>query len=234
LIEAGVNISFECVIRDLAGLDSIFQAAGRCNRHGELCGARDVFVVDVAEENLSRLPDIKIGAEITRRLFNDGNLDINEYYRQYFYARTKVMDYLLEGGATVYDLLSVNRCGWNVYKSRMDKRGVIPPELRCAIRSAAEEFYVIDKGSTDIIVPYGEGMELLSKYSATLDLADKRKLLRKLGKYSVSVYEWQYKALKERGALDFTSYKGLTVLAAGFYHDARGVDIEGHHAFLNG
>jgi CRISPR-associated endonuclease/helicase Cas3 len=35
LIEAGVDISFECVVRDIAGLDSVFQAAGRCNRHGE-------------------------------------------------------------------------------------------------------------------------------------------------------------------------------------------------------
>ncbi|MDD2620953.1 MAG: CRISPR-associated helicase Cas3', partial [Syntrophomonadaceae bacterium] len=35
LIEAGVNISFGCVVRSLAGLDNIAQAAGRCNRHGE-------------------------------------------------------------------------------------------------------------------------------------------------------------------------------------------------------
>lgn len=35
LIEAGVDISFACVVRAMAGLDSIMQAAGRCNRNGE-------------------------------------------------------------------------------------------------------------------------------------------------------------------------------------------------------
>lgn len=55
LIEAGVDISFECVIRDLAGLDSIYQAAGRCNRHNEFREVKKVYVVNITNENLSRL-----------------------------------------------------------------------------------------------------------------------------------------------------------------------------------
>jgi len=70
LIEAGVDISLECVIRVIAGLDSIYQAAGRCNRHGEFGEVKNVYVVDIAEENLSKLPDIEEGAKITRWLFN--------------------------------------------------------------------------------------------------------------------------------------------------------------------
>lgn len=54
LIEAGVDISFDCVIRSVMGLDSIAQAAGRCNRHGR-DGPREVSVVNSAEERLNRL-----------------------------------------------------------------------------------------------------------------------------------------------------------------------------------
>lgn len=57
LIEAGVNLSFQCVIRSLAGLDNIAQAAGRCNRHGE-ASCRDVYVINSNAEDLRKLPDI--------------------------------------------------------------------------------------------------------------------------------------------------------------------------------
>src|SRR5690625_2778033 len=70
LIEAGVDISFECVIRSLAGLDSIAQAAGRCNRHGE-DNRREVYVIDHEEENLDKLNEIRIGKEITKNLLID-------------------------------------------------------------------------------------------------------------------------------------------------------------------
>ena len=52
LIEAGVNISFGCVVRSLAGLDNIAQAAGRCNRHGET-ECSDVYIVNVEGENVN-------------------------------------------------------------------------------------------------------------------------------------------------------------------------------------
>ena len=60
LLEAGVNGSFWCVIRSLAGLDSIVQAAGRCNRHKELEMGK-VYIVKIAQdaERLDRLYDIK-------------------------------------------------------------------------------------------------------------------------------------------------------------------------------
>jgi len=234
LIEAGVDISFECVIRDVAGLDSIYQAAGRCNRHGEFGETKDVYVINIPGENLSKLPDIKIGAEITKDLFDTGRKDdITEYYRRYFYARRGMMDYPTLDGGTIYDLLSANNQGFNAYKNRGNKKP--SPLMRSAIRAAGEAFFVIDRGRKDVIVPYGEALTLIHKYSNAYDPAEKRKLLRQLQRYSVSLYRYQEEALKAAGAL--YQQDELTVLEKGdanapFYNLVRGVDLNGQPEFL--
>ncbi|MDR1735961.1 MAG: CRISPR-associated helicase Cas3' [Oscillospiraceae bacterium] len=232
LIEAGVNISFECVIRDIAGLDNIYQAAGRCNRHREYEEIKPVYVVNIANENLSKLPDIKTGAEITRRLFDEGHIDINTYYQHYFYARRKQMDYPIPEGGTVYDLLSANMQGRAAYKDRTDRQNIKPPVLLAAIRSAANAFCVIEKGLTEVIVPYGDAATLLNQFLFVSDSDKARVLLRSLTRYSVALYKYQLDELRRNGALNEECYSGITVLDKGFYDNARGVDLEGSPEFL--
>ena len=229
LIEAGVDISLECVIRDVAGLDSIFQAAGRCNRHGEFGEVKNVYVVNIAGENLTKLPDIAKGAEITKQLFaqNRGD-DINAYYEEYFHARRSIMDFPTPDGGTVYDLLSVNKQGCNAYKNKANNGKA--PAMRSALRSAADAFFVIDRGRKDIIVPYGDALTLVQQYCNTRDFDEKRKILLKLGKYSVSIYRYQEEVLNDVRALE--KHDELTVLAKGFYDPVCGLDLNGKHEFL--
>ena len=107
LIEAGVNISFGCVVRSLAGLDNIAQAAGRCNRHGET-ECSDVYIVNVEGENVSKLVDIKIGQECTSRVLRDfednrnifdndllSQKTMERYYKYYFHERRNQMNYTM-------------------------------------------------------------------------------------------------------------------------------------------
>jgi CRISPR-associated endonuclease/helicase Cas3 len=72
LIEAGVDVDFGAVIRYAAGLDSIAQAAGRCNRNGRnVIGRVHVVNPRPQDENLDKLIDIRIGRDKTARILND-------------------------------------------------------------------------------------------------------------------------------------------------------------------
>lgn len=243
LIEAGVDISFECVIRDVAGLDSVYQAAGRCNRHGESGAQKPVYVVNVKGENLNKLLDIAKGAEVTHRLFNEGNLITDRYYRYYFFERKSEMSYnykeLGGQGGNLYDLLSNNRQGCCAYKNRgkTDKVGLCQ-----AMRTAGEKFCVIEPGQTEVIVPYGNAEELIAKYKAQNDsakykvkngFAEKLKQLHELSRFTVSLYEFQLNELRKSRAIKEGGDDGLTILRKGYYHESFGVNLEGNQDFLS-
>jgi CRISPR-associated endonuclease/helicase Cas3 len=107
LIEAGVDIDFGSVIRYLAGLDSITQAAGRCNRNGNR-EYGNVWIINPANENLDKLRDIRIGRDISERILDEyqaspdyfennpiGLTAMKEFYQYYFYQRKDEMKYNL-------------------------------------------------------------------------------------------------------------------------------------------
>ncbi|MDR1529646.1 MAG: CRISPR-associated helicase Cas3' [Burkholderiales bacterium] len=211
LIEAGVDISFACVIRAKAGLDSIVQAAGRCNRNAEIPVPQTVFVVDVKDEKLSRLPEIADGKGKTARVIDETNgenlLDtaaLNLFYKYYFCEQKNKMDYVIEwdkrgnSKSTIYNLLNDNPLGTQAYKNRNGERYQGVP---AAFQTAAAAFSVIDGGQIGIVVPYGEAQQLVLAFEKTFDPKERIRILKKLQRYTVSVYSYVLQKLFDAHAI---------------------------------
>ncbi|MBI5598616.1 MAG: CRISPR-associated helicase Cas3', partial [Deltaproteobacteria bacterium] len=133
LVEAGVDIDFPLVYRAVAGLDSIAQAAGRCNREGKLReGQLFVFVPP------SKTPPghLRQAAEIGKRLFSSGHEDpfSQELFEQFF----KELFWLKGDNLDKYGIL---------------KDLTADSQLRFSFRTAASKFKIIDEsGQAPILV----------------------------------------------------------------------------------
>ncbi|MBQ7933087.1 MAG: CRISPR-associated helicase Cas3', partial [Clostridia bacterium] len=79
VIEAGVDISFGAVVRLTAGMDSIIQSAGRCNRHGESDQVAPVYIVRALDENMSHLQEIRMAQQATESLLDAYEASPEEY-----------------------------------------------------------------------------------------------------------------------------------------------------------
>ena len=138
LIEAGVDLDFPCVYRAMAGLDSIAQAAGRCNREGKLPQLGEVVVFRAEEGAPSG--SLKQGQDITEEMLKAGLLDdplsplaFAEYFRR-FNGKGDVDKH----GITT--LLTAEASNEN--------------PLAIKFRTAAERFHLIDNQGVALIVPF--------------------------------------------------------------------------------
>ena len=239
LIEAGVNISFGCVVRSLAGLDSIAQAAGRCNRHGET-SCSEVYIVNVEGENVSKLLDIKEGQECTRRVLDEfkenPNIFGNDllsptvmeiYYQYYFYNRKKEMDYTLskpDQDKNMYDLLSGNQEAGKAFEGRNGYRSELM--LKQGFKTAGNHFQVIAQNTIGVIVPYGEGKTLITLINGQCTLRELKQYLKRAQQFSVNLFETDKRRLEEMGGIVSLKDGAILALKDGFYKDDVGVNFE--------
>lgn len=179
LIEAGVDVDFPAVYRELAGLDSVMQAAGRCNREGKRPADESFVTIFERTELPPQLFQAAVGAA-REALKEDRDPAAPETMTRYFRSLRD-----LSGDA-------------------LDRQGVIEAFTQgiagCEFpfRTVAEKFRLIDRNTYTIYIPYGEGTALLRRLQ---DGECSRDLYRKLGRYAVSVYDKHYQALYNAGAL---------------------------------
>jgi CRISPR-associated endonuclease/helicase Cas3 len=182
LVEAGVNLDFDVVFRAMAGIDSIAQAAGRCNREGKMPHRGEVYFFS-AEENLGSLREIteakRAGIDTLSALEADTTLTqpekdpiglkaVEEYFQRLYWSRASEMD-----SKRIIARLASPR--------RLEEGADIP------FASIADDFQLIEKDAISILVPYGaEGKRLIAKLlkGGVLGLDE----YRIAGRYSVQVF----------------------------------------------
>ncbi len=237
LIEAGVDISFECVIRSLAGLDAIAQAAGRCNRHGQ-DPIRTVYVIRCREEVLTKLPEIRKGAEVTERILSEfrENPDyydndllsakaIGTYFRYYYTQVESELAYpISEIEGKLFDLLNQNRALYDAYQHRHG----FGPEIvsRASFATAERYFNVIEDSTKGVLVPYNdEAQQLIARLNGELAPEALGDILHRAQQYVVNLYDQDLQTLSNHGSVYRMMHGHVWAVHDPAYTSEFGVDL---------
>jgi CRISPR-associated endonuclease/helicase Cas3 len=231
LIEAGVDVDFGSAVRLTAGLDSIAQAAGRCNRHG-LRPPGLVHVLNPREDKAEMLRDIRIGKEVAERVLDElaeaSQPDasdllsppiMNKYFQYYFFDRSKEMDYPVtagEGGRddTLLSMLGENRMA---VATRRTPPGIY---LRQSFMTAAKAFKAINAPTQGVIVPYSDaGKAVITELASSFDPGRQIDLLKEAQQFSVNVFPEVIARLQRVQAVhEVQEGTGILYVDSRYYH----------------
>ena len=199
LIEAGVDIDFPVVFRQEAGLDSVLQAAGRCNREGRL-GMGNAFVFGLQKPLppgfITQTNNARLGMGKRHDWFSPEAMTA---YFQQLYSRIENFD-----KAHIKELL---------YK----------PEMQ--FETAASEFHLIDDNTTSVIVNWKDSMDLVERLKVE---GPTYRLMKALSQYSVNVRERDMKKLFGMGAIEELFEGVFVVRDKAFYDEQVGLVLENH------
>jgi len=228
LIEAGVDVDFEHVIRSYAGIDSIVQAAGRCNREGK-CALGRVTLVNLSdeEEDLTYLKEIRQKKDATESILFQRTSPINvtelntDFFEKYYADNKEQMDYPISDNETIYDYLSQND-----YSTQL-KTG----KLRQSFKTAGQKMDLIKDESIGVLVFYGDAVEKLTTLEEKLsenpypfgsELLEIKQELKRLQPYTVNFRERDKRLQATRSYLNGQ----ILILQEEYYDKVTGVKKE--------
>ena len=263
LVEAGVDLSFDCVVRSLTGLDGIVQAAGRCNRHKEKKNLGKVFIVKMKQEveNIGRMKEMLYAQEACEDLLRvfketperldyalDTQTAIKKYYEIY-QSKLKINlgENVMKYPVPDYDTDIVEMLGRNKVGNNQKNRHYVGvremtelPHLKQAFETAGKKFEVISEdGKNSIIVPYGDSGILIEALSKAKKTSDAKNILRRLQRYTVQISDTFKKSCGNAiyPAWENDTYSGsdirILTISSSYYSEKIGITDEPQNTFMN-
>lgn len=202
LVEAGVDVSFPEVIREMSGLDSIAQAAGRCNREGELDELGKVTVFTPSEGLAPAFSQAAGSAQSTLR--HNGHDPFAPDAVEHFFLET----YWLQ-------------------EQFLDKKQILDefkaPAPKWAFRDVANRFNLIENFMCPVIIPFNQEAErLIERLRFSVAAGG---ILRKLQHYTVQIYTHELAALDEAGAIEYVDGQYPVLIHKTLYSSKYGLKV---------
>ncbi len=213
LIEAGVDVDFPFVYRAMTGVDSIAQAAGRCNREGKR-PVGEVFLFSSTEKHGKPTSWQRKVAEIGEMVLESHDDPLSLPAIDEFFSRL----YFYEGD------------------DGLDQKKILPSleertkELAFPFEDVSHSYKLIEENTRDVIIPYDEdakkAIENIRKNGFPGNLA------RKLQGYTVSIYSHEFRELEDSGAIETIGERFHILVNPGLYSEHTGlVRMSGDNGF---